>query len=365
MWHKLEGLAELERAGIAYQVVTLPFRHYTPTHTINAVQPILESFSPEVVWIGDTYFFKPHLALAWPHYPVFMRYYAFEGLCPNYNERFIWQENRNCNEHLLKSFTTCRNCFLRRCLTDRNLDLFKWEFFTSGGLTANYRKLVENSLRQAQAVMVSNPAMAQLLAPYSENTVVVPGGFDPNCFFPKTEYRETGPLTLLMSGRVTDSAKGIFLLRQALDKLILEQGCAITLKVTAKENFDRDYIKPLGWLTAPVLAEEMRQADLFVSPAIWDEPFGLGLLEAMACGTPVIASDVPGHRYSLGQFDVALLYDATSPDDLRQQIRRFYQDRTTLSERGRQASRFVSKRFTWKQLVTDHYLPLLEKLASK
>ena len=42
------------------------------------------------------------------------------------------------------------------------------------------------------------------------------------------------------------------------------------------------------------LAERYRAADVFVFPSRWDEPFGLVPLEAMACGTPVIATRTGG-----------------------------------------------------------------------
>ncbi|MCU1459986.1 MAG: glycosyltransferase [Acidimicrobiales bacterium] len=42
------------------------------------------------------------------------------------------------------------------------------------------------------------------------------------------------------------------------------------------------------------LAEQYRAADAFVFPSEWDEPFGLVPVEAMACGTPVIASGTGG-----------------------------------------------------------------------
>jgi glycogen(starch) synthase len=44
----------------------------------------------------------------------------------------------------------------------------------------------------------------------------------------------------------------------------------------------------------PTLVERYRAADLVVFPSEWEEPFGLVPLEAMACGTPVVATGVGG-----------------------------------------------------------------------
>src|SRR3546814_11043486 len=42
------------------------------------------------------------------------------------------------------------------------------------------------------------------------------------------------------------------------------------------------------------LVERYRAADAFVFPSEWEEPFGLVPLEAMACGTPVMATGAGG-----------------------------------------------------------------------
>ena len=44
------------------------------------------------------------------------------------------------------------------------------------------------------------------------------------------------------------------------------------------------------------LAEHYRRCDVFVAPSTGQESFGIVLLEAMACGRPVVCSDIPGYR---------------------------------------------------------------------
>ncbi len=54
-----------------------------------------------------------------------------------------------------------------------------------------------------------------------------------------------------------------------------------------------DRIRLVGFQTAPQVAAWLRGSDLFVWPAI-DEAFGMALLEAQACGVPVVAGDGAG-----------------------------------------------------------------------
>jgi phosphatidyl-myo-inositol alpha-mannosyltransferase len=59
---------------------------------------------------------------------------------------------------------------------------------------------------------------------------------------------------------------------------------------------DDPRIEWLGRLDDEEKARRLRAADAFCAPSLHGESFGVVLLEAMAAGTPIVASDLPGYR---------------------------------------------------------------------
>ncbi len=86
--------------------------------------------------------------------------------------------------------------------------------------------------------------------------------------------------------------------------------------------------------------QRLRTFTLLVQPSLtrqhWKEQFGRALMEAMACGVPVIGSDSAEIPNVIG--DAGLVVPEGNPDALREAIRRVLSDadlRQALSERGR------------------------------
>jgi phosphatidylinositol alpha-1,6-mannosyltransferase len=99
-----------------------------------------------------------------------------------------------------------------------------------------------------------------------------------------------------------------------------------------------------------------QQCDVFALPNRqigWDvEGFGMVLLEAQACGKPVIAGNSGGTLDTLQDGITGLLIDATMPDHVAQTVTQMLTE-VDLDAMGERARRWVLERFDWETLVRE------------
>jgi glycosyltransferase involved in cell wall biosynthesis len=105
----------------------------------------------------------------------------------------------------------------------------------------------------------------------------------------------------------------------------------------------------LDRLPDPQLRVAYHAADVVVQPSLV-EGFGLTVLEAMQCGAPVVASDIPAFREIAG--DAALLVDPLDPEAIADGARRVLSD-ARLAESLRVRGRTNAARFSWRQAARD------------
>jgi glycosyltransferase involved in cell wall biosynthesis len=107
---------------------------------------------------------------------------------------------------------------------------------------------------------------------------------------------------ILCSARLVHPDKGVDHLLTALGELKTPARCVIAgegpasawLKEKAREEGLAERVHFTGWLDRATLEELREQVTLVAVPSVWDEPFGLVGLEAMAHSLPVVAFDVGG-----------------------------------------------------------------------
>ncbi|GGL99589.1 glycosyltransferase family 4 protein [Nakamurella endophytica] len=103
----------------------------------------------------------------------------------------------------------------------------------------------------------------------------------------------------------------------------------------------RDRVDVAGPVDRPDLPRYYRAADAVLFPSRWQEPFGLVPLEAMACGTPVVATGTGGSAEYLRDGGNALLVPAGDPAALAAAVGRLARDpalRRALADAGRHTS---------------------------
>ena len=106
--------------------------------------------------------------------------------------------------------------------------------------------------------------------------------------------------TIFFVGR-HEQRKGLDVLIGAMDdigpdvKLWVASDGPQTAELRAK-TIDDQRIEWLGRISTEEKAARLRAADVFCAPSLHGESFGVVLLEAMAAGAPIVASDLPGYR---------------------------------------------------------------------
>lgn len=111
-------------------------------------------------------------------------------------------------------------------------------------------------------------------------------------------------------------------------------------------------VRFLGYVPEDALPELYRAADLAVMPTKALEGFGLSTLEALACGTPVVATPVGGSVEILERLDPRLLAAAVAPDALGSLLLDWCTDRASLDALRPACRPFVENHYSWGKMAT-------------
>ena len=120
------------------------------------------------------------------------------------------------------------------------------------------------------------------------------------------------------------------------------------------------HIKFLGRVSDNELLTLYNQASCFIFPSIY-EGFGLPPIEAMHCGCPVLASDIPVLREICG--DAAFYFDPTKAESIKNVIKQYFQQLATLKPALRKSGFANAKRFNWEATVS-RILQLSEQIEA-
>jgi phosphatidylinositol alpha-mannosyltransferase len=174
---------------------------------------------------------------------------------------------------------------------------------------------------------VSDEAGEVAHASFGGTYEIVPNGVDVPLFAKATPWPTDRP-AILFVGR-HEPRKGLVVLLDAFAELQRDAVLWVAGVGPATDALRRRAVPNVEWLgqvSEDEKARRMRAATLLCAPALGGESFGIVLLEAMAAGAAVVASDIDGFRNVARADHDALLVEPGDPVRLRDAMRRVLDD---------------------------------------
>jgi starch synthase (maltosyl-transferring) len=211
------------------------------------------------------------------------------------------------------------------------------DFSTSGGgLPSSKIHVIPNGVDYERFANAEPADLTQFGAPRGSRVLLFVGRLDP----------QKGPLQLL------EAAAELFADHADLHLVMVGDGpLASELREWTRARSFESRIHFVG--RQENIAALMRAADLFVLPSRWE---GLPnvVLEAMAAGTPVVATAVEGVRDLLGEGKFGVVVPLNGEPRLSEAIRAALRQNEPGREAAQMAQRLVREKFTWPLVVAEY-----------
>ncbi|MBI2984381.1 MAG: glycosyltransferase family 4 protein [Candidatus Kerfeldbacteria bacterium] len=208
----------------------------------------------------------------------------------------------------------------------------------SGGwlerIPAIFRSVFLDAVGKINHHIAVSPAAEEFVHRYfpAVDLTIIPNGVDVERFSPSVpavaKYRD-GRLTILFVGRMDPrkGAKFLFAALPYIERRLKNYRVLVVGTGWMQKYYDaliphhlRRRVEFAGYISPEELPRYYRSADIYCSPATGNESFGIVLLEAMASGVPIVASDIDGYRWVVEPGQEGLLVPPRSPPHLANAI---------------------------------------------
>ena len=219
-----------------------------------------------------------------------------------------------------------------------------------------FKKLSRVIWKRALKVVANSEGLkelAQKTAPNQEIRVIN-NGVDLELFYPPEKKAISSKVKLISTGRLIER-KGYAYLIEALKNnknveltLIGEGNIKELLESLALKNTVS--VKFLGRIAHEKIPEYLRFADVFVLPSL-NEGMSNAILEAMACGLPVITTNVGGSSELVK--GNGFIVNKASAVSLKHAIKEYSKNKTLIKKHG-EKSRCIAEYTSWNKVAKDY-----------
>jgi len=235
------------------------------------------------------------------------------------------------------------------------------------------RPVFRGLLKDADAVVsVSNGlrSHAQKSAPVPIE--VISNAIDLSLFTPPLEAAPTETVRLLYVGRLVAS-KSPDVLIEAVARLknltdtpfllaVVGEGAhrAALERMVIDQNLSK-FVTFAGWVGHPDLLAYYRRADIFVTATTW-EGMPNTVLEAMACGLPIVGTDAPGMNQLVTDNRNGFLSPVKDAARLADRLRRLVDNPPERARMGRESRKIAENQFSW-DFISAQYVEIYRRVA--
>jgi glycosyltransferase involved in cell wall biosynthesis len=229
---------------------------------------------------------------------------------------------------------------------------------SGGDLRESMLRRMEREFEECDRIVVPSVVALRSFAEYGygKKTVAVQIGVDANFFSPSARIADSPPAIFRVCcvGRV-EFAKGVAYLLEAWNRLGLAHSELVLVGEVKPQmkSLLRSYanrgVRLAGILPPSEVARCYRESSVFVLPSL-NEGFGQVLLEAMASGLPVVATDRTGANDCMKHGTEGLIVPARNADALADAMLWCYEHREQSLAMGKAARARIESEFT-----LEHY----------
>jgi glycosyltransferase involved in cell wall biosynthesis len=229
--------------------------------------------------------------------------------------------------------------------------------------------------RKSLAVVANSPGLKEMSERADPFPVqVIPNGVDTDYFCPDENRDESArhAFAFLFVGRFQVQKNLFYLLDHAASLRRSGAGPFVLHIVGDGPQHDELHTHAIklgiedclvwhGWVDKGRLRQIYRCADCFVNPSLYEGMPNV-VLEAMACGLPVIASRVLGNDAVVCHGETGWLFDLKEPDAFWTALRKMMADPGLANEMGEKGRSWVMSDFSWRR-VSQAYADLFSGAA--
>jgi glycosyltransferase involved in cell wall biosynthesis len=224
-------------------------------------------------------------------------------------------------------------------------------------------------LNRADKIIITQPSYIKssaYLNDYKDKVEVIPNGVDVDKFQPNETFNDDDSYNIFFLSLLDEfhRYKGLEILLKSLQ--IVKKEIPNLKLVVGGKGVLVDYYKKMvvsmglvdnveftGFISDYDIVEYYNQANVFVLPSTssLQEGFGIVALEALACQTPVITTDIVGVAEDLVAVNGGLVVPPKDTVKLAEAIIIILKDNGLQKEMGKRGRRLVMDKYTWKSVA--------------